>query len=92
MALCAIVLTVEQHGTARWLIEPVQQPQEGRLPRPARTDDRQHLAFLHLHADIAYQNLVHDSAGEIPGFDRYSLSRPVRRAAVRFVENILRIR
>ena len=55
---------------------------------PRWTDDREHLAGLHLHVDVADQNLVDDSAGEILGFDRYGFNRPVRRVAVSFFGRI----
>ena len=65
-----VVLTVEAHGAASWLIETIQQPQERRLARPTWTDDREYLARLHVQADVAYQNPTDEAAGEMLGLKR----------------------
>jgi len=53
-----VVPTVKQHGCHPLAHRrPVEQTQEGRFTRPARANQCEHRAVLHLHADIVHQHL-----------------------------------
>src|SRR5258708_37084508 len=64
---------MEAPGAGGGLIEGVQKPKKRRLARPTGPDDRQYLARLHLHADVAYQNPTDEGAGEMLGLKRNGL-------------------
>ena len=67
---CPVVLAIEADDATRWLIEPIQQPQEGRFPGSARTHHGDDLGNPDLDANVIDENLSRDGAGEIRGFER----------------------
>jgi hypothetical protein len=52
---------VQQHGAAGWLVQAIQQAQEGRFAGAAVADDGQHLTRRDLNADAIHQDFARDS-------------------------------
>src|SRR5215831_3181021 len=63
----AVVAALEEEGARGRLVEPVQQAEEGRFPRPTRADDTEHIALPHLDRDVLHQGAARNRPAEVVG-------------------------